>query len=107
MPSRFKPLTGVVNKHKRHLRVTFNSNNEPLLVNGKKYAFLLDEGNLQATNGSIVELAWYTNDPDSMRIRWTYPTTAEKTAAKQAAKKRAKPATTLSVPTENATPALI
>src|SRR5699024_7329829 len=31
---------GVVNKHKRHLRVTFNSNNEPLLVNGKKYAFL-------------------------------------------------------------------
>ena len=97
---------GVVNKHKRHLRVTFNSNNEPLLVNGKKYAFLLDEDNLQATNGSIVELAWYTNDPDSMRIRWTYPTTAEKTAAKQAAKKRAKPATTLSVPTEKRYPGI-
>ena len=97
---------GVVNKHKRHLRVTFNSNNEPLLVNGKKYAFLLDEDNLQATNGSIVELAWYTNDPDSMRIRWTYPTTAEKTTAKQAAKKRAKPATTLSVPTEKRYPGI-
>ena len=97
---------GVVNKHKRHLRVTFNSNNEPLLVNGKKYAFLLDEDNLQATNGSIVELAWYTNDPDSMRIRWTYPTTAEKTAAKQPAKKSPKAPTKLSAPTEKRYPGI-
>lgn len=97
---------GVVNKHKRHLRVTFNSNNEPLLVNGKKYAFLLDEDNLQATNGSIVELAWYTNDPDSMRIRWTYPTTAEKTAAKQQAKKSPKAPAKLSAPTEKRYPGI-
>ena len=97
---------GVVNKHKRHLRVTFNSNNEPLLVNGKKYAFLLDEDNLQATNGSIVELAWYTNDPDSMRIRWTYPTTAEKTAAKQPAKKSPKAPAKLSAPTEKRYPGI-
>ena len=97
---------GVVNKHKRHLRVTFNSNNEPLLVNGKKYAFLLDEDNLQATNGSIVELAWYTNDPDSMRIRWTYPTTAEKTAAKQPAKKSSNAPAKLSAPTEKRYPGI-
>lgn len=97
---------GVVNKHKRHLRVTFNSNNEPLLVNGKKYAFLLDEDNLQATNGSIVELAWYTNDPDSMRIRWTYPTTAEKTAAKQPAKKSPNAPAKLSAPTEKRYPGI-
>lgn len=97
---------GVVNKHKRHLRVTFNSNNEPLLVNGKKYAFLLDEDNLQATNGSIVELAWYTNDPDSMRIRWTYPTTPEKTAAKQPAKKSSNAPAKLSAPTEKRYPGI-
>ena len=97
---------GVVNKHKRHLRVTFNSNNEPLSVNGKKYAFLLDEDNLQATNGSIVELAWYTNDPDSMRIRWTYPTTAEKTAAKQPAKKSSNAPAKLSAPTEKRYPGI-
>lgn len=65
---------GVVKKHKHHLRVTYNSNNEPLLVNGKKYAFLLDLDNPVVGNGSIVELAWYKDDPDSMRIRWTYPT---------------------------------
>lgn len=65
---------GVVKKHKHHLRVTYNSNNEPLLVNGKKHAFLLDIDNPIVGNGSIVELAWYKDDPDSMRIRWTYPT---------------------------------
>lgn len=65
---------GVVKKHKHHLRVTYNSNNEPLLVNGKKHAFLLDLDNPIVGNGSIVELAWYKDDPDSMRIRWTYPT---------------------------------
>jgi hypothetical protein len=65
---------GVVKKHKHHLRVTYNSNNEPLLVNGKKHAFLLDMDNPIVGNGSIVELAWYKDDPDSMRIRWTYPT---------------------------------
>ena len=65
---------GVVKKHKHHLRVTYNSNNEPLLVNGKKYPFLLDLNNPIVGNGSIVELAWYKDDPSSMRIRWTYPT---------------------------------
>ena len=65
---------GVVKKHKHHLRVTFNSNNEPLLVNGKKHAFLLDMDNPIVGAGSIVELAWFKDDPDSMRIRWTYPT---------------------------------
>ncbi|HIX35056.1 MAG TPA: DUF2325 domain-containing protein [Candidatus Limosilactobacillus merdigallinarum] len=65
---------GVVKKHKHHLRVTYNSNNEPLMVNGKKHAFLLNIDNPIVGNGSIVELAWYKDDPDSMRIRWTYPT---------------------------------
>ncbi len=65
---------GVVKKHKHHLRVTYNSNNEPLLVNGKKYPFLLDLNNPVVGNGSIVELAWYKDDPSSMRIRWTCPT---------------------------------
>ncbi|MDY3703196.1 MAG: DUF2325 domain-containing protein [Limosilactobacillus coleohominis] len=65
---------GVVKKHKHHLRVTYNSNNEPLLINGKKYPFLLDLNNPVVGNGSIVELAWYKDDPSSMRIRWTYPT---------------------------------
>lgn len=62
---------GVVKKHKHHLRVTYNSNNEPLLVNGKKHAFLLDLDNPIVGDGSIVELAWYKDDPDFMRIRWT------------------------------------
>lgn len=65
---------GVVKKHKHHLRVTYNSNNEPLLVNGHKHAFLLDLDNPLVGPGAIVELAWYKDDPDSMRIRWTYPT---------------------------------
>lgn len=78
---------GVVQKHKRHLRVTFNSNNEPLMVDGKKFAFLLPEDNLVAGKGSIVQLAWFTDDPDSMRIRWTYPTEEEKATAKAPTKK--------------------
>lgn len=76
---------GVVKKHKHHLRVTYNSNNEPLLVNGKKHVFLLDLDNPIVGNGSIVELAWYKDDPDSMRIRWTYPTNkpAQSTSGKK------------------------
>lgn len=84
---------GVVKKHKRHLRVTFNSNDEPLLVNGKKYAFLLPEDNLAVGNGAIVELAWYTKDPDTMRIRWTYPTEEETSDRPAPAAKKAKPKT--------------
>lgn len=77
---------GVVKKHKHHLRVTYNSNNEPLLVNGKKHAFLLDLDNPIVGNGSIVELAWYKDDPSSMRIRWTYPTENSDNSSKQEVK---------------------
>lgn len=100
---------GVVQKHKRHLRVTFNSNNEPLMVDGKKYAFLLPEDNLVAGKGSIVQLAWFTDDPDSMRIRWTYPTEEEKAAAKAPAKKTSpskKLEATASQPTEKRYPGI-